>query len=203
MQGFGFNTFTTLLLGMPLAAFQVIWVVLSSLLAWKLRRSRCYIIALLQLISLAGAATVYATPEAHKWTRLGGLWLFPAFAAGLPLTLSLIASNVAGYTKKTTVSAVLFVGYCVGNIVGPQIFFEKQAPTYQSGFVGIIVCFGITTLTILGMRWYMVRCNKRRDERLGVVIDPEGTEGVSTDEHLVRTGIDETDWVNERFRYYL
>ena len=189
---------------MPLAAFQIIWVVLASLLAWKLRRARCYIIARLQLISLAGAAMVYAIPSSHKWSRLGGLWLFPAFAAGLPLTLSLIASNVAGYTKKTTVSAVLFIGYCVGNIVGPQIFFEQQAPTYQSGFVGIIVCFGITTLTILGMRRYMAWCNAGRDARQGVNVDPEAEgEEVGTEEHLVRTGLDETDWQNGGFRYYL
>jgi ACS family allantoate permease-like MFS transporter len=30
----------------------------------------------------------------------------------------LISSNVAGYTKKTTVAAMFLIGYCVGNIIG-------------------------------------------------------------------------------------
>lgn len=204
VKGFGFSTFDTLLLGMPTAAFQIIWVVIASGLAWKLRRSRCFVVAGMQLISLTGAAMVYAIPESNKWARLSGLWLFPAFAAGLPMTLSLIASNVAGYTKKTTVSAVLFVGYCLGNIIGPQIFFEHQAPVYQSGFIGIIICFCITTITILGMRQYMVWCNRSRNQQQGVVIDPEAKEGeIPTEEHLVRTGLDETDFENASFRYYL
>jgi ACS family allantoate permease-like MFS transporter len=30
----------------------------------------------------------------------------------------MISSNVAGYTKKTTVAAMYLIGYCVGNIIG-------------------------------------------------------------------------------------
>lgn len=32
--------------------------------------------------------------------------------------LSLIATNVAGYTKKTTVAAIYLISYCAGNIIG-------------------------------------------------------------------------------------
>ena len=189
---------------MPIAAFQVIWVVIASGIAWKVPKSRCYIIAGLQITALTGAAMIYAISQSNKWGRMAGLWLFPAYAAGFPLSLSLIASNVAGYTKKTTVSAVLFIAYCIGNIVGPQLFFQRQAPRYQSGFVGIIICFALSTCTILGMRWYMAWCNKTRDARQARTIDPESKEGeVSTEEHLVRTGRDETDEENEEFRYYL
>lgn len=206
VKGFGFSTFTTLLLNMPIAAFQIIWVVIGSGIAWKLPRSRCYTIAALQLTALTGAAMVYAIPSSNKWARMAGIWLFPAYAAGFPLSLSLIASNVAGYTKKTTVSALLFIAYCVGNIIGPQIFFHRQAPRYQSGFMGIIICFALSTCTILGMRWYMARCNKMRNAEQGRVIDPEAKKDgsvLSTEEHLVRTGEDQTDWENGEFRYYL
>ena len=191
-------------MGMPTAAFQLLWVILASLAANKLVKARCLIIAGLQIISLAGSVMVYAIPTSHKWGRLAGLWLFPAFAAGLPLSLSLIASNVAGYTKKTTVSAVLFIAYCTGNIIGPQLFFEYEAPRYESGFIAIIVCFGITTLTIICMRQNLAWRNKARNAAQGVTIDPESKDGeVSTHDHLVRSGLDETDFENEDFRYYL
>lgn len=36
--------------------------------------------------------------------------------------LSMISSNVAGYTKKTTVAALYLIGYCVGNIIGMFLY---------------------------------------------------------------------------------
>ena len=46
---------------------------------------------------------------------------------GLFLAWTLIPSNVAGRTKRTLTSFSTFVGYCVGNMVGSQIFKEKDA----------------------------------------------------------------------------
>lgn len=47
------------------------------------------------------------------------------------MTLSMVSSNVAGFTKKATVSAMMFIAYCTGNIVGPFLFFEREAPGYK------------------------------------------------------------------------
>ena len=204
VQGFGFNTFTTLLLGMPSSAFGLLYVLASTYLAHRFKYSRCILMAVLQLIALTGCAMVYALPTYHKWARLGGMWLFPAYAAAMPLSLSIIASNVAGYTKKSTVLAVLFIGYCAGNIIGPQLFFANEAPKYESAFEGILVCMALAVVSILALRQYMDWGNKRRDQEQCVHIDPElqGSER-STEEHLAEAGLDETDWANKKFRYYL
>lgn len=72
--------------------------------------------------------------------------------------LSLISSNIAGYTKKvqsgihcasqqvliilqTTVAAMYLIGYCVGNIIGPQTFRPQDAPRYVPAEITIIVCW--------------------------------------------------------------
>jgi len=47
----------------------------------------------------------------------------------------MVSSNVAGYTKKQLTGAFVFVGYCVGNIIGPQTFIEKEAPLYTSAYI--------------------------------------------------------------------
>lgn len=70
-------------------------------------------------------------PESHKLGRLGGLWLISAYASAFPTILSLVSSNITGHTKKSTVNAILFVGFCVGYIVGPLTFLPLEAPTYQ------------------------------------------------------------------------
>lgn len=43
------------------------------------------------------------------------------------MSLTMVSSNVAGYTKKQLTGAVLFTGYCVGNIIGPQTFISSEA----------------------------------------------------------------------------
>lgn len=80
-----------------------------------------------------GCIIIYASDV--KGAKLFGLFVFPAYAAGFPLSLSMVSSNVAGYTKKATVNAMMFVAYCVGNILGPFFFFSHEAPRYQVGLV--------------------------------------------------------------------
>ncbi len=47
--------------------------------------------------------------------------------SAIPLTLGLISSNYKGVTKKMTVTAIVFVTYCAGNIAGPQTFKASEA----------------------------------------------------------------------------
>jgi hypothetical protein len=53
----------------------------------------------------------------------------------------MVLSNIAGYTKKQIAAAVLFTGYCVGNIIGPQTFIASEAPGYHSAYVAMLVGF--------------------------------------------------------------
>jgi ACS family allantoate permease-like MFS transporter len=79
--------------------------------------------------SLVGSLLVRYGP--NQGSKLFGLWIFVAYASGIPISLSMISSNVAGFTKKAVVSAMLFIAYCVGNIIGPFLFFPDQAPIYE------------------------------------------------------------------------
>lgn len=78
---------------------------------------------------LIGCVLVYRCH--NNGARLFGMFIFSAYAAGIPMTLSMISSNVAGFTKKATVSAMMFVAYCIGNIVGPFLFLSREAPAYK------------------------------------------------------------------------
>lgn len=130
ISGFGYSTFNTLLVGLPTSVFTLIWVVLATIIVTKFRKSRCLTAAVLSLISLAGSLMVSQIEPSKKIARLAGMWLFPAYSAGIPIILSIIASNVAGYTKRTTVTAMMFIGNCAGNITGPFLFFSDEMPNY-------------------------------------------------------------------------
>lgn len=82
------------------------------------------------LFALVGVILMNALPDSNRWGRWVGIFLLGPFATSIPISLSLITSNVGGFTKKATVSAMLFVAYCTGNIIGPQLFLDKEAPKY-------------------------------------------------------------------------
>ena len=49
-------------------------------------------------------------------------------------------SNVAGATKKSCMAAAIFVAYCVGNIVGPQLIkSETKKDHYPELWTGLII----------------------------------------------------------------
>lgn len=88
------------------------------------------------IISIVGSALVYAGTSIAA--RYAGLLLMGIYSASMPVSMAMISSNVGGFTKKTTVSAIYFIMYCTGNIIGPQLFFTREAPKYQ-------VCLCIVT----------------------------------------------------------
>lgn len=131
IRGFGFDTFQTLLLGMPGPAISFVVLLIAAYITNKYRRMRCYVMASSLVLALMGIILVRELPYSNRGGRLVGIWLTFVFACGFPLSLSIISSNFAGYTKKTTVAAILFIGYCAGNIGGPMVFKANEAPHYE------------------------------------------------------------------------
>lgn len=70
------------------------------------------------IVSTLGMLLIVALPIENNVGRLIGYYFTMAGATPLVALLSLISSNVAGYTKKTTVAALYLIAYCTGNIIG-------------------------------------------------------------------------------------
>lgn len=100
-------------------------------------------------------------------------------------------ANVAGHTKRVTVNALIFMAYCVANIIGPQVFLGREAPDYDTGYNSILgfELMAITCLAVYGFGCYTE--NKRRDRLQGADV------GASLDEQLD----DRTDKQKPSFRY--
>jgi len=67
--------------------------------------------------------------DGTQWGRLVALWLCYFQNLGFSMSLTMISSNIAGYTKKQVTAAVVFIGFCIGNTVGPQTFINSEART--------------------------------------------------------------------------
>lgn len=114
---FGYTPKQSLLLGTPSGAVQVVTLLITG---WAGDRFKNRLLISLVGVGFAtfGSILLVALPESAQVGKLIGFYLTLAAPSGFVIILSLIASNIAGYTKKTTVAAMYLIGYCVGNIVG-------------------------------------------------------------------------------------
>lgn len=58
-------------------------------------------------VALVGAALVRQLPAHEKWGRYAGTCLMGANSASFPLLMSMVSGNIGGFTKKTTVNALV------------------------------------------------------------------------------------------------
>ncbi|CAI7586237.1 unnamed protein product [Penicillium pancosmium] len=151
INGFGFSKLQSLLIQMPIGAAQLVFLVLTSGFATVVRQTRIFMMILNTTVSMIGMILIWKLGADNQAGKMTGLCLGAVFAANIPLSLSLISSNVAGFTKKSTVSALMFAAYCIGNIAGPQFFLPKEKPVYATGIKAAMsgLIFGIFFLICL------------------------------------------------------
>lgn len=115
---------------MPLGGAEIVFLVITSLACTFIPSSRIIAMILNTLVSVVGMLLIWKLDPADQVGRMLGLALGVVYAINLPISLSIVTSNVAGFSKKSVVSALLFVAYCVGNMVGPQFFLASEEPSY-------------------------------------------------------------------------
>ncbi|KAH7137531.1 vitamin H transporter [Dactylonectria estremocensis] len=197
IEGLGFNRFHSLLLQGASYFLQLFAVLSSTGGSSYLANTRTYWLAWNFSLAIVGASLLRQLPDHLLWGRYAGKCLTTAAAANFPLLMSLSSGNVGGFTKKTTVNAVVFIIYCTGNIIGPQLFIEREAPSYNSGFLAIMICYGVGIAFSFTLRFYLAHENRRRDRDSSVQDTQDSTE---LDGNAAAM-LDKTDMEISQFRY--
>lgn len=159
-MSFGYTPDESLLYGTPGGAVEIVALIACGYLGDKYG-NRVLFGMTGMFTSMIGMLLIVCLPLSNNSGRLAGYYLTQSSPTGFVALLSLLASNVAGYTKKTTVAALYLIGYCVGNIVGPQTFRPKDAPRYVPAEVVILVCWGLCILDLAFIYLYYKRMNKK------------------------------------------
>lgn len=185
IKGLVSDPLLTTALGIPQGAFQVFWILSGTFLASKLPNSRTLVMALYLVPTVIGTTLMWKLDrEHHKIGVLFGYYIVGAFVASLVLALQMPATNLGGYTKRITASAIVFTAYCVGNIIGPHAFLAKEAPLYQTGCIVILACSATQMVVAIVLRMLLIARNKRRDEAAAAIGDADIS---SPDEAIDRT----------------
>ncbi|KAL4778504.1 major facilitator superfamily domain-containing protein [Aspergillus varians] len=166
LSGLGFDKYRTTLLNMPFGAFQWLFILFASYLAQK-ARLKGIIFAMFILPVVAGLGVLYAVPrgESAQGALMAGYYLLAFLFGGNPLTVTWIVGNTAGMTKMSIVMSLYNAASSVGNIVGPLLFNEKDAPAYLPGLRACLGIFSSLLFAIFiqwGILFYLNKSQERR-----------------------------------------
>ncbi|OTB00748.1 hypothetical protein M426DRAFT_323993 [Hypoxylon sp. CI-4A] len=175
IKSFGFTSLQSTLINIPYSVISVAAISGTGWLAGRFRSLNCILIGLIVVPPLVGSALIESRSSVPHGASLFGYFLLSTGPSGLPLLLSLVQSNYRGVTKKMTMTALLFIAYCVGNIVGPQLFISSEEPTYYTAFRAILICYALVIGLVVVLRFYLQFTNIRRQQKEGI----EGSAGTS------------------------
>lgn len=188
ISNLGFSTLQSLCLQIPVGAFGLICCgLIPNYIILKTGKWRTTILSILMTLSLVGTAMLYGVPRSNVALVLVGYYFNNFYVGGPNLVLALVAANIGGHTKKTTVSSIVFVAYCAASTMSPLIM--KGQDNYKSGFLGILVCQCYTIIAAQVIHFVYRRRNKSRDTQWG----PQNSGQEFTDD---------TDIDNTNFRYH-
>lgn len=204
ISGFGFNKFQTMLVGLPCGALEIIVTWIAALGMRYTKNLRSFWGILLTLVPLIGSALMMTIPKSEKWGIVVSTWLAACSTSLMVITNSMIATNVKGNTKKSTVSAIFFVGYSVGCISGPQLWQAVDAPRYTKGCISSLVSWALLVVTFAVYYFYLKWENKKRAAlSLSMTAEGEGS-GEKMKSHVgIELDSDLTDRQDLRFLYTL
>lgn len=183
IKGLTGDALTTVALGIPFGAFQVFWVLSGTYLASRIPNFRTIVMFAYLIPTIIGICIMWKV--SHKTNKVGvlfGYYIVGSYVCSLVLALQMPATNLGGYTKRTTSVGLVFLAYCVGNIIGPHAFLAKEAPIYQTGCKVILACSSAQAVLAISLRLLLIYRNKQRDAAAANVTGVEGIEASGGDE---------------------
>ncbi|CCH47103.1 Allantoate permease [Wickerhamomyces ciferrii] len=188
-EDFKYNKKESLLMNMPCGVVEFIGCIGFCLLNYKFPRM---LISFAAMVVALFSSCLLAFVENNNNARLAGYYLQYVYPTTTICALSCFASNTAGHTKKISTTAIFFIGYCIGNLIGPQTFTE--AP-YTGGKIAIVVCNTATLIIILAIYFVYIYSNKKKESKLNQLTQDQ-LDALENSEFA-----DLTDRENPKFRY--
>ncbi|KAI3395779.1 hypothetical protein diail_862 [Diaporthe ilicicola] len=195
---FGWSALDSILLQFPLGGICAAAVLATGYLGSRFRDVRLALLVLCCLPVIAGCAIIWRSQWTYRAAApVVGYSITGFFGAVVSLVITVGMSNVAGHTKKSFTAATIFVAYCVGNIVGPQLIkSQTKAQHYPELWTGMIICYCITIAASVALYVVLRRENNKKEQQ-------QAANGLHEADMAKLAFQDLTDKENPFFRYVL
>ncbi|KAK9379675.1 major facilitator superfamily domain-containing protein [Kockiozyma suomiensis] len=191
IKTFGFSNERTTIIQMPSGAVSIIATIFATYAAsWS--DERALFMGIITIPSVLGAGLLLGLDQKLKVGRLFGVYLLNSCPAMLPVVYAWSGANTAGYTKRAMRNAIILIAFCIGNIIGPQMFKIHDAPGYSPANIALIVTMSAVVVMSVALRQLVVWDNKKREAE----VVPEHLDMIEDREFM-----DLTDVQNREFRY--
>ncbi|KAK5129872.1 hypothetical protein LTR08_002749 [Meristemomyces frigidus] len=191
IRDLGFSGLNSLLLIMP-AGFTIGMIELTApYCAMKFPGWRAYIVAITVCGTILASLLLWLLPQTATGAKLFAVYILASYGGGYAVLMSMQIANTAGYTKRSVGSSGMFMGYCLGNFLGPLVFKAEEAPGYRTGWITTVVTSAAAVILCIVYRAYNAWENKRRDK----------SGQMEAYEHAFEDDL--TDRKNPQFRYTL
>ncbi|KAF2120160.1 allantoate transport protein [Lophiotrema nucula] len=191
---FGWSTLGSILWQFPLGGICLVDILLCGWLSSRIPNVRIILLIVNCFPVIAGCAMIWKSNWTyHAGTPVAGYSIIGTFGAVVSQIIGIGMSNVAGATKKSAMAAAIFVAYCVGNIVGPQLIKSQTKKNhYPELWTGLIIFYCFTIVASVALYYVLWRENKKRE---ALPIDEDERDRLAF--------LDLTDKENPYFRYVL
>lgn len=135
--------------------------------------------------------------DSYEVGKLFGVYLLNSCPAMLPIIYSWNSANTSGYTKRAMRNALTLMAFCVGNLIGPQMFQASDAPDYNPAKIALIASMAAVVVLALVLQQHMVWENAKRDREEESTADTPGVRPRGENVGF----LDLTDIENRGFRY--
>ncbi|KAG7405078.1 putative transporter [Fusarium oxysporum f. sp. rapae] len=189
-QTLGYSSRQATLMGMPSNTIHLVSVVFAGWFCTRFKNTRCYVMIATNVIVLIGAVLVDNLPQSNHKGRLASFYIIYVNTVPFGLGMSMLSSNIAGFTKKSTASVMMFLGYCFGQFTGPQFFITSEAPQFPTAFKGFYSSVSAMIVLEIMLLIYISYQNNRRGRR-----EVEEIHNVN----ISRDDLDLTDWQQDSF----
>jgi MFS family permease len=181
IRDFGYTNFQSILFNIPFGVIQIVCILGS---AWGAARwsRKGLAIALVAILPIVGTIMMLTVPRQHKGVLLFGYYLVSCLAAITPLIYAWHVQNTAGDTKKKCTSAMVFIGMCTGNFIGPLLYSVDDAPLYRPGLIANLAMFTLVAVMALLIPMYLAFLNKRHAKKRADL----GKSAVRIDESMLK-----------------
>lgn len=193
IKSFGFSNEISAIIQIPMGLVSIISAILL-LYVTSFIGERSLMLAFVTAPSILGAILFIALGDNYKVGKLFGVYLLGFNGAVVAQAYSWNAANTSGHTKRTAKNAMTLMAFCIGNLIGPQLFQEKDYPNYIPAKIVLLVFLGGAFVLSILLRFIVVRENKRRDK-----LQMEGLQSCHKDGDILL--LDITDRENPDFRY--
>lgn len=160
---------------------------------------------------------LHKIPRSNKSGSLAALFiLYIYWAPYLAMGSFVLYANVAGTTKKIAAYGISYIGYSTGedtastrsfvcfkadwagNLIAPQLFLAREAPTYRTAIIGMLVFYCLALLLVVIYGYTCWHDNKKKEiQQAKWELEHESHE----DGFVAEEWQDLTDKENPHFRY--